>query len=94
MVSTWNKLGLIDSDQYAYLSGGSTVEPAMTKRQAVEDALFYKKNLCVIDEDVSAAFDSVSRWMKEMSLRRLGVPYALIDYLRSDKCQSGPHCVW
>jgi hypothetical protein len=56
MVSTWNKLGSIDSDQHAYLSGGSTVEPAMTKRQAVEDALFYKKNLCVIDEDVSAAF--------------------------------------
>jgi hypothetical protein len=80
MVSTWNNLGLIDSDQYAYLSWGSTVEPAVIKRQAVEDAMFYKNNLCVIHEDVSAAFDSVSRWMKEMSLRRLGVTYALIDY--------------
>jgi hypothetical protein len=32
MVSTWNKLGLIDSDQCAYLSGGSTVEPAVVNQ--------------------------------------------------------------
>jgi hypothetical protein len=80
-VKTWERLGLIDPDQYAYIHGGSSVEPAMVKRQVVEDALFYKKNVAVIDEDLSVAFDSVDRFMKEMSLRRLGVPYELIDYL-------------
>jgi hypothetical protein len=80
MVKVWEKFGLIDDDQYAFVNGGNTVEPAMLKRQVVEDSMFYRKNLAICEQDMSAAFDTISTFIKEMALRRFGVPYELIDY--------------
>lgn len=38
MTSIWNKLGLIDNEQHAFVNSGSTTEPALLKKLVIEDA--------------------------------------------------------
>jgi hypothetical protein len=80
VVRVWNNLGLIDAEQFAYINAGGTVEPTLQKRMIVEDALHHNKPLSICDEDQEKAFDSVDLYVLELALRRLGVPYNLIDY--------------
>ena len=45
MVRVWRRLGLLSTDQYAFVNKGGTTEPALMKRMLIEDALFHGKNL-------------------------------------------------
>ena len=80
MTKVWRKLKLLSPDQYAFVNAGSTTEPALLKKLVIEDAAFHGKDLAVCDEDMSKAYDTASPFILELALRRLGLPYTLIDW--------------
>ena len=49
-------------------------DPLLIKRLLLEDAMWLGKKLITLDVDYKAAFDKVPYFIKEMSLRRLGMP--------------------
>ena len=81
MARVWQQLGLCSADQYAFLRGKSTMQPAMIKKLLLERAKHYGLPMVMVDIDLFKAYDSVDRWVKEMALRRLGLDYEFIDYL-------------
>jgi hypothetical protein len=81
MVNAWQRMGLCDEQQYAFLKGRSTVQPAMIKRLVLEQAAAKGTPLAMVDIDFSKAYDTVDRFVKEYALRRMGVGYEFIDYL-------------
>jgi hypothetical protein len=70
----WEKHHLIDKDNFAFMPGKFISDPIIIKRMLLEDAVWLKKTLITLDVDYKAAFDKVPYFIKEMSLRRLGVP--------------------
>ncbi len=59
----------------------STVEPIMKLRMCIDQALRKEKPLFLNGEDLSKAFDSPERAIKDIALRRLGVPESVVDFL-------------
>ena len=74
VISVWHKHNLIDKDNFAFLQGLSTTEPLMIKKMILEDAKYWKKDLCIMDVDFSKAYDSTEHFAKEFSLRRMAFP--------------------
>jgi len=74
VLNIWRKNGIIDENNYAFLTGKSTMQPLMIKKMILEEAKFYNKDLTLIDVDFSKAYDSTERFAKEISLRRMGFP--------------------
>ena len=70
----WNKHNLIDKDYFAFMKGKTTTDAILIKRLMLEEAKREKKSLITLDIDYKAAFDKVPYFIKEMSLRRMGLP--------------------
>ena len=81
VVDFWKQTNIISPDQYAFISGRSTAEPAMIKKLIAERAKQFKHNIALLDIDLSKAYDSIEAWMVEAALRRMGAPYAYINML-------------
>jgi ribonuclease HI len=81
LVNFWYRTGIISEEQYAFIAGKSTAEPAMIKKLMAEHAKHHKRNLAMLDIDLSKAYDTVEQWMVETALRRMGTPYAYINML-------------
>ena len=70
---------LIDKDNFAFIPGELISDPILIKRILLEEATAENNNLVTLDIDYKAAFDKVPYFIKEMALRRLGVPEKGID---------------
>ena len=81
VVKVWYQHGLIDEDQHAFLRGKSTATPIYTRKMALADAQYRRLFAAMGDVDLHHAYDQTERWVKEMSLRRFGVPEDVLDYL-------------
>jgi ribonuclease HI len=81
LVNFWYRTGIISEEQYAFIAGKSTAEPAMIKKLMAEHAKHHKRNLAMLDIDLSKAYDTVEQWMVETALRRMGTPYSYINML-------------
>ena len=81
VVDFWKRTGVISDDQFAFISGKSTMEPAMIKKLIAERAKQFKDNIAMLDIDLSKAYDTVEQWVVETALRRMGTPYAFINML-------------
>ena len=70
--------------QHGFNMGLSSVDPAALMTLAVEDAVLNKKELHVIANDCSKAYDRVPYWVLRLCLEEYGYPDSYIDwYLRS-----------
>ena len=67
MARAWTELGVCDEDQYAFLRGKSTIQPAMIKRLVLERAKHHGLDMVMLDVDLAKAYDSVDRWVKAQS---------------------------
>ena len=79
VLNVWRTNGVLDDDNYAFLTGRTTVQPLMIKKMILEDAKFFNKDLTMVDVDFSKAYDSTEKFAKEISLRRLGFPQEGLD---------------
>jgi len=79
VLKVWSRNGIIDDDNYAFLTGRTTVQPLMIKKMMLEDAAYNDKTIAMVDIDFSKAYDSTEKFAKEMSLRRLGFPEEGLD---------------
>ena len=61
MARVWHQLGLCSADQYAFLRGKSTMQPAMIKKLLLERAKHYELPMVMVDIDLFKAYDSVDR---------------------------------
>jgi len=75
----WEKHNLIDKGNFAFMPGKFISDPILIKRLLLEDAVWLEKQLITLDVDYKAAFDKVPYFIKEMSLRRMGMPERGID---------------
>ena len=66
--------GLLHPEHYGALQDKSTTEPIIKKILALEDSITSGNPLITADIDLRRAFDMVPHWVKEMSLRRIGMP--------------------
>eukprot|EP00935_MAST-01C_sp_MAST-1C-sp1_P000477 g477.t1 len=66
--------GMIGDEHFGALPKRSTTEPLMKKIIALEDALRARLKLYGADVDLRRAFDMVPVFIKEMALRRIGMP--------------------
>jgi hypothetical protein len=79
VLNVWLTHGIIDGDNYAFLTGKTTTQPLMIKKLVMEHAKQHNKNLTVIDIDFSKAYDSTEKFAKDMALRRMGFPQEGLD---------------
>ena len=79
VLEVWMKHGCIDKDNFAFMPGEFIHDPILLKRLLLEDAVFLQNMLITLDVDYKAAFDKVPYFIKEMALRRMGVPEEGID---------------
>jgi len=86
VLQVWLRNGMIDDDNYAFLTGRTTVQPLMIKKMLLEDAKFYNKAPTMVDVDFSKAYDSTEKFAKDMSLRRLGFPQEGLDLWQQYDC--------
>ena len=71
----WIKNKLINPDNYAFLKGKSTAMPILITKAVLEDSKFTGKEVHTLQVDLlRRAYDMVPYHIKEMSLRRMGVP--------------------
>jgi len=70
----WFKNNAIHKDNFAFVKGKSTTDAILIKRFMIEDALHFQKPLYLLDVDYKAAYDKVPYFIKEMCLRRMGLP--------------------
>jgi len=76
------KHSILNELQFAFLTGKSTQDSQFLHTVLVEDAHTNHTPLYVLHADLRRAFDSVHHlWGREVSLRRLGCPEQLIQYL-------------
>ena len=81
IVRVWYEHGLIDSGQHAFLKGKSTAAPICARKFVLADARYKRLFAALGDIDLHHAYDQTERWVKEMSLRRFGVPEEGLKYL-------------
>ena len=76
------KHGLFHPSQHAFIIGKSTQSSQFLHTTLVEDAHTHHTPLLCLHVDLRRAFDSVHHiWGREISLRRMGCPESLIQYL-------------
>ena len=81
--NVWDAHKSICSCNTGFARNVSTVEPIMKLRMCIDHALRRGKPLFLNGEDLSKAFDSPERAIKDIALRRLGVPESVVDFLVS-----------
>jgi hypothetical protein len=79
----WDKFGLVNPAQHAYLRGKGTQTAVPQLINAMETAKEYNTDVFISSWDMSKAFDNLSREMILLSLRRLHVPLVIAEYLIS-----------
>ena len=77
----WDKNQAISPCNSGFARGVSTMEPIMKLRMCIDEAQRRGKPLYLNGEDLSKAFDSPERAIKEIALRRLGVPKSVVKFL-------------
>ena len=70
----WLTNGIIDEDNYAFLTGKSTMQPLMITKLVLEHARLHNNTLTMIDIDFSKAYDSTEGFAKDMTLKRSYLP--------------------
>ena len=60
----WEKHGIIDENNYAFLAGKSTMQPLMIKKMILEEVRETNKALTLVDVDFSKAYDSTETFAK------------------------------
>ena len=70
----WRENHLLQPQQYGFQQERSTDEPLIISTLAAEQCYDFEQPLITISQDISKAFDSVSRSFKSLALGRLGVP--------------------
>ena len=65
----WKSNGIIDKDNFAFLTGLSTMQPLMIKKLILENAKYHDKDLTLLDIDFSKAYDSTEKFAKDMALK-------------------------
>ncbi|HHZ81429.1 MAG TPA: hypothetical protein EYN64_01680 [Flavobacteriales bacterium] len=58
ILKVWENNGIIDKDNYAFLTGKTTMQPLMIKKMVLEHAKYNKQNVAIADVDFSKAYDS------------------------------------
>ena len=81
LIEVWHEHKLISPQQFAFMKGWSTSEPIMIKKLSLELARLTKQSILALDEDLKRAYDQTERFVKEMSLRRFGVPEDMIGWI-------------
>ena len=81
LLKVWHAHKLISPEQFAFLKGWSTAEPIMIKKLALEISRLKRECILALDEDLKRAYDQTERFVKEMSLRRFGVPEDMIEWI-------------
>ncbi len=79
----WDKFGLVNPSQHAYLRNRGTHTAIPQLINAMETAKEYNTDIFISSWDMSKAFDNLSREMILLSLRRLHVPLVIAEYLIS-----------
>ena len=74
VLNIWKSQGCIDKDNFAFIPGEFIHDPILLKRMLLEDAAWMQEALITLDVDYKAAFDKVPYFIKEMALRRMGLP--------------------
>jgi hypothetical protein len=59
---------------HAFLKGKSTAAPIYARKFVLADSQYKRLFAALGDIDLHHAYDQTERWVKEMSLRRFGVP--------------------
>ena len=77
----WEEHGLLNPNNFGFRPGISIDQALRIKTNIIEDALFYKKELAMLNDDMARCFDSVERMWQRIALKRLGVPDALVEQL-------------
>ena len=77
----WDKNQAISPCNSGFSSGVSTMEPIMKLRMCIDEAQRRGDPLFLNGEDLSKAFDSPERAIKDIALRRLGVPESVLQFL-------------
>ena len=81
MVKDWSAQNILPKDQYAFLPGRSTVPAALMRRMLLEDAYANKKNLYLLDLDLSGGYDRIQRWVLHSALMRFGVDEDTLSFI-------------
>ena len=79
MVLIWKKHELLQRQQYGFRQGVSIDEPLIIATLAAEQCYDLRQPLITASQDISKAFDSVSRGLKALAFGRLGVPEEFCD---------------
>ena len=79
MTSVWDAHRLLQPQQYGFVKGGGTVEPLIIATLAADQCRGLRQPLIAISQDISKAFDSVSRGLKALAFGRLGLPDEFYD---------------
>ena len=89
----WDKNQVKSPCNTGFTRGASTVEPIMNLRMCIDHTLRKGKPLCLNREDPDKAFDSPERAIKDIALRRPGVPESMVDFLAPIDEENGVHII-
>ena len=79
VASVWESRRLLQRQQYGFRRGVNTDEPLIIATLAAEQCYDLQQPLITVSQDISKAFDSVSRGMKALAFGRLGLPDEFCD---------------
>ena len=77
----WDKNQAISMCNSGFARGVSTMAPIMKLRMCIDEAQHRVEPLFLNGEDLSKAFDSPERAIKDIALWRLGVPKSVVKFL-------------
>ena len=83
VTAIWRTHGLLQKQQYGFQRNTGTQEPLIIATLAAEQCFEYRQPLFAVSQDISKAFDSVSRGLKALALGRLGLPQDFCDLFAS-----------
>ena len=82
MTGVWEDNDLLNDMQFGFRKGRSVTAPALMASLIAEERVHEKKPFYAFSQDISKAYDTVSRHVgKEIAWRRLGVPERFIEML-------------
>src|ERR1043165_3863333 len=79
--TTLSKYSILNPHNYVALPGNSTNNPIHILNNFLEDAKSTDKEICVLSQDMSKAYDSVNINLLTKALQRLNMPYQLVNIL-------------
>ncbi|CAJ0827291.1 5476_t:CDS:2, partial [Entrophospora sp. SA101] len=75
------KNNILKGDNFAGLPGGSTFEPIRALNSIIEESNEYKKEIWILFQDLSKAYDCVNIRMLEKAMQRLKFPQKCINLI-------------